>query len=104
MATKRGIRLRLSRQRVEALNEICEEMLDEFIPANDHQFLLHNYMQELINKLKNMLSRNQEGYTLVLAGVESIAFYQLWHILDISRDKYACIIIQNLLKKMEPCH
>ena len=100
MASKRGIRLRLSHQRVEALQEICDEMLEEFRPVNDHQRLLREYMTELKGKLKAMKSRNQELYTLVLGGTEAVAFYQLWNMMDISRDKYATLIVNGLLGKM----
>ena len=100
MAKKRGIRLRISQQRVEALKEICEEMLEEFLPANDHQQLLKEYLLELQMKLADMLKRNQQMYTLSHSGAESIAFYQLWHLLDISSDKYAMLIVDTMLKKM----
>jgi hypothetical protein len=100
MAKKRGIRLRISYQRIEALQEICGEMLDEFKPDSDHRQLLHEYMQELQYKLQDMLARNQENYTLMLAGPEAVAFYQLWNMLDIRHDKYAVLIVDNLLKKM----
>jgi hypothetical protein len=100
MAKKNGVRLRISFQRIEALVEICEEMLEEFRAINDHQLLLREYMMELHEKLKGMLARNQELYTLILTGTEAIAFYQLWNMLDISRDKYAILIVDNLLKKM----
>ena len=100
MAKKRGINVRVSGQRVEALHEICEEMLEEFIPRNEHQLLLKEYLHELGQKLKLMRDRNQDLYTLNMAGSESMAFFQLWNMLDISRDKYACLIVDNLLKKM----
>jgi arginyl-tRNA--protein-N-Asp/Glu arginylyltransferase len=100
MAKKRGIRVRISHQRVAALQEICEEMMEDFSPQNDHQQLLGEYLHELHDKLKEMATRNQEMYTLMLVGSEATAFYQLWKMLDISRDKYAVLIVDNLLEKM----
>jgi hypothetical protein len=100
MAKKRGIRLRVSYQRVEALCEICGEMLDEFKPDNDHRQLLHEYMMDLRSRLEEMLQREQDNYTLILAGPEAVAFYQLWNMLDIRHDKYAVLIVDNLLRKM----
>ena len=100
MAKKRGIRMRITHQRVEALQEICEEMLEEFKPTNDHQYLLHEYLAELQQKLAGMAERPQELYTLTMAGTEATAFYQLWNMLDISHDKYAVLIVDNLLEKM----
>jgi hypothetical protein len=100
MAKKRSIRLRISSQRMEALQEICGEMLDEFSPDTDHRLLLHEYLQELHQKIAQMLDKNQETYTLILSGPEAVAFYQLWNMLDIQHDKYAVLIVDNLLKKM----
>jgi hypothetical protein len=100
MAKKRSIRLRISSQRMEALQEICGEMLDEFSPDTDHRQLLHEYLQELHRNITLMLERNQDTYTLILKGPEAIAFYQLWNMLDIQHDKYAVLIVDNLLKKM----
>ena len=75
-------------------------MTEDFEPVNDHQLLLKEYLLQLREKLQEMSHRNQEMYTLLLIGPEAIAFYQLWHMLDISRDKYAVLIVDNLLKKM----
>ena len=97
-ATQRGIKLRISRQRLESLQEICAEMIEEFKPANAHQHLLNEYLQDLVVQLKDMLARNQELYTLIFCGFEATAFYQLWQMLDISRDKYANLIVDSILK------
>jgi len=100
MAKKRGVRVRISQQRLEALKEICEEMLEEFAPVDEHQLLLKEYLLELLYKLQDMLKRNQYMYTLSHSGAEAIAFYQLWNMLDISCDKYANLVVDTLLKKM----
>lgn len=100
MATKRNVRVRISHQRVEALLEICAEMLQSFKPVNDHHFLLREYMRELQFKLTAMIKRIQENYTLSLTTTESVAFYQLWNMLDIRHDKYAAVIVETMLKKM----
>jgi hypothetical protein len=100
MAKRRGIRIRINQQRIEALHEIGEEMLEEFKPVNEHQQLLKEYLTDLNHRLKDMLQRNQHVYTLILSATEAMAFYQLWNMLDISRDKYAALIVDNLLMKM----
>lgn len=100
MAGKRGIRIRISHQRLEALVEICEEMLEEFVAENEHHRLLREYLLELRHKLPEMLQRGQDLYTLTLSGPEAMAFYQLWNLLDISRDRYAKLVVDNLLEKM----
>lgn len=90
----------MSRQRIEALKEICEEMTEEFAPANEHQLLLREYLLELRVKLAALLKRDQEKYLLNLSGAEATAFYQLWNIMDISRDKYATLIVNHMLQKI----
>ncbi len=100
MAKKRSIRVQISCQRVEALLEICDEMMEEFTPVNEHQKLLREFLMELQKNLRDMLRRSQEEYVLALSGTEAMAFYQLWNQLDISHDKYATLIVDNLLQKM----
>lgn len=100
MAGKRGIRIRISHQRLEALLELCRRMEEEFNPANDHQQLLMAYLHELRDLLRGMAARNQHLYTLMLCDAEAIAFYQLWNMLDISEDKYARLVVDNLIRKM----
>lgn len=97
---KHNVRLRINRQRIEALLEICDEMLEEFKPVNEHQLLLREFLFELRSKLQLMLARNQHLYTLLLTGAEGMAFYQLWNLLDISHDKYATIIVDGLVRKL----
>ena len=100
MAKKRSIRLRISNQRVAALLEICDEMREEFKPANEHQLLLKEYLLELRDQLQEMLNRKQGIYTLILKGTEAIAFWQLWNMLDIRNDTYANLVVDNVLRKM----
>ncbi len=100
MAKKRSIGVRLSHQRIEALMEICRGELETFLPQNDHQFLLREYLTDLEHKLVLLVRRPQEYYTLSLSGTEAIAFHQLWQMLDIRRDKYAAVIVETMLKKI----
>ncbi len=100
MAQQRNIRVRISHQRVEALLELCSNICNTFKPTNEHHFLLKEYMVELQHKLKKMIARIQDMYTLSLSHTEAIAFYQLWHIMDLQHDKYAGIVIGTLLKKI----
>ncbi len=100
MAQKRHIRVRISHLRVEALIDICKDMLSSFKPLNDHHFLLREYMQELQHKLKLMSKRMQDDYTLSLSGTEAVAFYQMWQMMDLKHDKYATVIVETMVKKI----
>ncbi len=100
MAKKRCIRLRISRQRTEALRDVCRDVRHEFVPDTEHTELLIAYMNDLENRLTEMLDRGQENYTLLLTEPESIAFCQLWNQMDVTKHRYAALIVDNLLKKM----
>lgn len=100
MAKTRCIRVRITRQRVEALYELCSELQNGFRAESEHTLLLREHLLELHHKLAVMLQRNQEHYTLMLATHEAVAFTQLWHRADIQHDAYANIIINSVVKKM----
>lgn len=100
MDKKRNVRVRISHQRLEALTLLCNNMLGEFVPGNDHHFLLREYLQELRLKLCHMARQPQLNYTLCMGTTEALAFYQLWNIMDISHDKYAAVIVETMLSKM----
>jgi hypothetical protein len=76
-------------------------MKDIFEPKDEHHVLLREYMSELKSTIGKMLVRQQGNYTLALTGAEAIAFRQLWHQLDIRHDKYAYLIVENLIRKMD---
>ena len=100
MAQKRSVRVRLSNQRLEALQDICAAMLEGFLPDNDHHHLLAEYMRDLQQRLILLLKKTQGEYTLSLSGTETLAFYQLWQMHDLKHDKYARVIVETMLNKM----
>jgi len=57
MVKKRGIKIKINNQRVAALLEIGAEMLEEFKPRNEHQYLLREYLLELHTGLRDMLKK-----------------------------------------------
>lgn len=97
---KRAIRIRITHERLEALCTICSEMTGDFAPQNEHGHLLREYLRELHHKLQKMLERKQEKYSLSLTGTESIAFYQLWNMLDIKHDQYANVIVNSIIARL----
>jgi hypothetical protein len=103
MAKERSsIRVRISHQRMEALADICEELATDFKTLNEHQVLLKAYMHDLRYKLRDMMRKEQEQYLLVLTRTEATAFYQLWNMVDIRHDRYAMLIVEDLVRKMSP--
>jgi len=97
---QRTVRIRINFQRLESLYHICTDMTDEFAPRDEHGYLLREYLLELHHKLRKMLERKQERYTLNLVGTESIAFYQLWKRLDLQNDQYANVIVGSIMGKL----
>jgi hypothetical protein len=103
MAGGRGIKMRINRQRVEALADICTELATGFKPADEHQYLLWEYLHDLKHRLAAMLQQRQERYTLLMTGAEQTAFYQLWHLPGADNDRYTGIIVKSILDGMEQC-
>jgi hypothetical protein len=97
---KRTIALGISFERAEVLYNVCDELKDIFAPRNEHELLLYQYMMELHYKLHTMLQRKQERYVLRLSASESEAFFQLWNMMDLSRHKYAQIVVDSIFQKM----
>jgi hypothetical protein len=95
-----AIRISITNDRLEALHGLCAEMKDDFKPKNEHGSLLKEYMLELEHRLNKMMQRKQERYTLCLTGTETMAFYQLWNMLDIRHDRYAKVIVGSMIQKM----
>lgn len=100
MAKSVVIKIRISQLRVEALVEICKEMLAEFKPKNDHHALLLEYMRDLVHRLNGLLARPKDAYSIGFSTTEAMAFYQLWQMLDVRHDKYATVVVEGILKKI----
>lgn len=100
MDKKRSIGIRISNQRLEALLDVCNVVLGNFFPIDDHQSLLREYLRELQHKLLSMAKKEQELYTLTLSSTEAMAFYQLWQVMNIKHDKYATVIVSTMLAKI----
>lgn len=101
MKHRKGISIRLSHQRVEALIEIMDEMQDGLEPQNEHQELLNAHLKQIHFTLQNIVKKNQDLYTLNLGATESIAFHQVWKMYGGGGDKYAQLIVDTLLKKIQ---
>lgn len=101
MAKKRCISVRLSRQRIEALLQIYEDINQHFKPINDHHHLLYAFLGELQHKLSLLYRKVQADYTLTLTTTEAIAFYQLCQEIDLSQHSYGHIILSAMLQQME---
>ncbi|MGN6566761.1 MAG: hypothetical protein ACTHJ0_02350 [Flavipsychrobacter sp.] len=95
------VKARLNHERIEALHTICDDMLKQFVPEDEHEHLLHEYLSELHHRLRKMKDRNQELYTLSMSGTEAIAFRQLWGMLDLRQDKYASIIVSSIIGQID---
>jgi len=96
-----AVKARINHERVEALHIICDDMLKQFKPEDEHEQLLHEYLTELHHRLRKMKEKNQELYTLNMSGTEAIAFRQLWGMLDLRQDKYASIIIRSIISQID---
>jgi len=101
MGKRTLVKIRINRDRLEVLYSMCTDMLEEFKPGNEHQQLLREYLEELHQKLHKKMATSQWLYTLNMSNTETIAFQQIWKLLDIKHDKYATIIIDALIRQMK---
>ena len=97
----RGVKIRLTRERLEALHSICDEMLKTFKPENKTELLMREYLKELHYVLNSKIKTEQCLYTVHMTGMEAISFRQLWDVLNIKNDKYASILIRSILGQID---
>ncbi|MEI8278681.1 MAG: hypothetical protein WCG87_02890 [Bacteroidota bacterium] len=98
---KRAIRIRISYERLEALQHICTDMLALFTPDNEHEQLLCEHLLELKQKIQKLLQRSQYRYMLYLTNTEAMAFHQLWHEQDLKHEPYHHIIVSSVVAHIE---
>lgn len=99
---KRAIRvgLRLNYERLDAMYHACSSMAEDFVPAEEHEYLLLTHLMDLKRKMENMLQRNQGLYTLNLTAPEALAFKQVWQICGRYQDRYTQVVVGALVKKV----
>jgi len=95
------VKIRIIRERLEALYSICDDMLQEFKPENETEHLMREYLKELHHQLYKKMALNQSMYTLHMSGTEAVAFRQLWNVLCIKNDKYAAILVRSILGQID---
>jgi MoaA/NifB/PqqE/SkfB family radical SAM enzyme len=98
---KKAVKIRVVRDRLEALHFVCSDMLKLFTPEDETELLVLEYLKELHHVLSKKLEANQGIYTIHMSGTEATAFRYLWKVLDIKDDKYACIVINGILKQID---
>lgn len=95
------VKIRINRDRLDALYNVCDDMLQQLKPENEHEKLMREYLGELHHMLQKKLQREQHLYTLNMSRTEAIAFRQLWSMLNIQHDKYASIIVRSILTQID---
>jgi hypothetical protein len=98
---KNQLRIRITRERIEALHGVCEDMITLFKPENMHEQLAYAYLYELYTTLTEKMRLYQSVYTLHMSMMEAMSFKQLWNVIDMQHNKYACILIRNILNKID---
>jgi hypothetical protein len=100
MAKKRGIRINITHQRIEALADLCRETLTLLAPADDHQCLLKEHLADLHHRLRGMATKEQEKYTLTMGSTEYMAFYQVCQLMRFNQDRYKALVVGDMLSKL----
>lgn len=99
-----SIKFKLSYERLLALHSMYEWLLnskDRFIPANDHEALLHEHAIEFKRILLKKLVAEQLTYLMRLNGTEAMAFYHIWNRVDTSHNQYGNVAICEIIKLID---
>lgn len=99
--SRHTIKIRLTREKLEALHCICDDMMKEFVPENETEYLMLEYLKELHHDLSKKIKLDQNIYTLHMTGTEAVAFRQLWNVFYINNDKYAGILVRSVLGQID---
>ena len=94
---KRGTKIKLTAERTEALREMYQLLIDDFECNNDYRLLLLTHAREFEHRLKVMLVREQEHYTINLSEVEMTAFVGCWKDEPFAAGSWTGVIIKNIM-------
>ena len=100
MAKRNTVSITLSRQRMEVLQELYNQYLHAFEPANEHEHLLCLHAQELKHKMQLLTQKQQAHYTLTLSPTQATALCQTGTLPGLPTHPYIAIILNGIKSKI----
>jgi hypothetical protein len=95
------IKLKLTHDRLQALNKLYGDLINIYQPDDTHEALLLEHAIELQWRIGRFLqARRQETYTMSLSSTEAMAFYQMWSVVDVDNDPYGNAIILSAIEQI----
>lgn len=93
---------KLSRERMEALHEMYEYMLGQYIPADNYENLLQVHLVSMMWRLHDALAGSkQRKFTLKVSGPEAMAFLLLWGNEKMDMRRRGAPLICDLIKQID---
>jgi hypothetical protein len=94
--------IKITRSRAEALHEMHEWMVAEFVPENNHEHLLHAHLVGMMWKLEGHLENSkQKKFTVKVTAPEALAFLLLWGNERIDMRRRGAPVVCDLIKQID---
>ncbi len=84
--------------KIEELYGVFTETLKVFEPKNDHEELLFAHVKSYHHKLKVMVAKEQNTYTLTMSETEAVFFRQVWQYVQVKTSLYRAEIARNMIE------
>jgi len=104
MQNKREVRIKVSKQRVEALFSLYGWLIGIWENESEHEFLLFSHVTVMYDKLQRILLLNdhqRKSFTLVMNEAEAMAFCLIWKDRSLSHDVFGKVIILDMMGKID---
>ena len=101
---KRMIKIKVSRQRMEALYGLYDWMIGQYMPGPAHEHLLYAHLVAMYWRIEAMLLKDWEKATLKVNECEALAFCQLWGgatELNQPGREYALVIVAGIIEQID---
>lgn len=101
---KNFLKIKMSRDRLEAFHKQCGKAMEAYEPDNDHDKLLREFLVDMYLTLDSMLHKTQEKFTLKLSNAEALAFYQVWQQVPLDHCPYSKVLVDEALLQIDQFH
>lgn len=101
---KDAIRVRMSPNELEGLQNAYRVVDVEFIAENQHEVLLAAHSAYMLKKINQLVAKDQGSYLFSLTPIEAIAYCQLWMLFETLLSAYEAIVVQKIFSFIHKNH
>ena len=84
-----------------ALYDAYCDVIEIFIPDNEHEDLLLEHAKDLCHRMGKKLLDDQQKYMLTLTSVEALAFIQWWGMIGLEKGSLKQVCVAELIKEID---